>query len=204
MNELNGIVKRFALFKNGVRITEYEFDEVKETHGTYILWNRKKVVLYDSNTMTKKFEINDNIFCLFFKKHYFVVRIDNGKGMFDSKILTNAAYSYEGKVLIKPYKYEHLKTFNEVIIAYSSPDYNKEYMYKINGEEFISPFIPFEGSYPRRKGVIVKKDGKYGFYSYKGELLIPIIYENINEVDKMASKLKVDIIDDEFSEHVFE
>ncbi len=190
MNNLNGIVGSFALYNNGEKITEFDYSEAKEINGSYILWNRKKVVLYDKETMTKKLEINDNIFTLFFKEKYFIVRFDDGKEEYDSKILTDAVYGYDGKVLIEPYKHTDICTYQEVIVAYSSS--NENYIYGLDGKELIKPSCTFEEVYLSSKiGVIVKKDGKYGLYSFKGELLIPIKYDSYKEVSNLIiSKLE--------------
>jgi len=200
MNELNGLVKRFALYKEGERITDFEYEEVKEHKGTYILWNKKQVALYDKETMTKKLEINDNILCLFFKENYFIVRIDDGKG-FDSKVLTNAAYSYDGKVLVEPYRYTDICSFEKVIVVYSVPRYREMFLYDLEGNPLVTPICSFEKILPDRKGVIVAKNGKYGMYSYKGDLLVPIEYDKYTEVLKLVKDMEVEIIDEEFSEH---
>lgn len=200
MNKLNGIVERFALYKDGERITDFEYEEVKEKNGVYILWNKKQVVLYDKETMTKKLEINDNILCLFFKKDYFIVRINDGKD-WNSKVLTNAAYSYDGKVLIEPYKYTDVSSFEKVIVVYSKPRYDELFLYGLDGNPLITPVCSFEDVLPGRKGVVVTKNGKVGMYSYKGELLVPIEYGKYTEVLKIVKDKEVEIIDEEFSEH---
>lgn len=198
MNKLNGIVERYALYKDGEKITDFEYEGVKEKNSTYILWNKKQVVLYDKETMTKKLEISDNILFLFLKKDYFIVRIDDGKD-WDSKVLTNAAYSYDGKVLIEPYKYKHISSFEKVIVAYS--DYHEMFLYNLEGNPLVTPSCSFENVLPGRKGVVVTKNGKVGMYSYKGELLVPIEYGKYADVLEVVKDKDVEIIDEEFSEH---
>lgn len=199
MNKLNGVINRFALYNNGEKITDFEYEEVKEKNGVHILWNKKQVVLYDKETMTKKLEINDNICTLFFKENYFIVRIDDGKD-FMGKVLTNAAYSYDGKVLIEPYKYNSMCSYEQVIITYSEPNYDEMYLHNLEGRPLIAPICSFQNVYPKRKGVIVDKNGKYGFYSYKGELLVPIEYDDYYEVLKLTKDIEVDVIDTTLSE----
>jgi hypothetical protein len=109
----------------------------------------------------------------------------------------NNKYGYideTGKYLIKP-RYDYCGGFNKYGLAFVYDNFNNESFFinikgdtVIRGNEgysIIDPFFPhgFYANYVEGK-LIVKKNKKYGFIDIKGNIVIPLEYDTINNFNE--------------------
>lgn len=151
-----GVKNKMALTLNGETITDYEFDHVKESKNSIVLWNDNTIVWYDKKKCKLTKEVN-GVSNIVLRNNLFILTYGEYKG----------ANDLDGKTIVLPYKYTEIIP-NDYCIEVRDKDKRGAYNYE---GKLIMP-VNYGSIMFLESGMILSPPDNsfnyYGLYPYDG------------------------------------
>ena len=214
MSKINiGIDTKKALVINGIRLTDYIYDDVLETENEYILYSKTILHIYDKSTGSRLFEYVGKSFVV--NKNYIFINEDDKYYLYTTRGVEFSkkpfdtfnelgkeyicvyrgdkagVYSFNGDKIVSC-EYQRIRLCSDVIEAHF--DYDYIHLYSLKGKLIYTVNKEKDTWLRIVAGILTKNSSdKCGLYSIDGRVILSEVYDEI-DVSRMYEFNKLECL----------